>query len=259
LTVAARSGIVTLTTDFGPGDPYAAALEAALLKVWSPVRVVHVSHTIDPGDIRSGAYVLEYATQSFPPGTVHLGVVDPGVGTDRPMLAIETETFVLVGPGNGLLDRALRGQVVHESVALSAALDRASRTFQSRDVMAPAAARAAAGEAMWELGSAVEIPAPQPASTLDWEISGTYDIAYVDRFGTLIIDVVHPGTTPAAVDSLTVAGRRVTAGNTFADVAPGELVVYRGSIGYVEVAVRDGSAAARLGVKAGDRISIGPG
>jgi S-adenosylmethionine hydrolase len=255
--VRVRSGIVTLTTDFGPGDPYAAALEAALLKQWPGVRVVNVSHSIDPGDVRSGAYMLEYAAHVFPPGTVHLGVVDPGVGTDRPLLAVDTQDFVLVGPGNGMLDRALRGQVVDAAIALSALADGA-RTFQSRDVMAPAAARTAAGEPLGSLGAAVEIAVPGPAPTFDGTASGSFEVAYVDHFGTLVIDALHPGTGLPEVHGLEVNGRRVAVGRTFADVAPGELVIYRGSIGYVEVAVRDGSAAALLGVKAADRISIGP-
>jgi S-adenosylmethionine hydrolase len=249
---------VTVTTDFGRRDPYAAALEAAVMKTWPAVRLVHVSHEIDPGDVRSAAYVVEYATRSFPLGTVHLGVVDPGVGTDRPMVVIETESCVLVGPGNGILDRALRGQVVSQAVALPESTDALSRTFQSRDIMAPAAARAAAGEAVAALGVAIEITIPARATTFDGTSSGSFEVVYVDGFGTVIIDALNSGVWPAGVDSIAVEGRRVTAGRTFADVAPAELVAYGGSIGYLEVAVRDGSAAKLLGLKVGDRISVGP-
>jgi S-adenosylmethionine hydrolase len=202
--------------------------------------------------------VIEYAARSFPPGTVHLGVVDPEVGTDRPMLAIETEDFVLVGPGNGVLDRALREPALVGAVALAAPPDEDSLTFQSRDVMAPAAARLASGEGLSSLGKAVEIAVPPPAPALDWATPTSYEIAYVDRFGTLVIDALHPGTFPEDGRSVEVSGRRVAAGHTFADVPPAELVLYRGSIGYVEVAVRDGSAAELLDLKAGDRITVGP-
>jgi S-adenosylmethionine hydrolase len=256
--VIARSGIVTLTTDFGPGDPYAAALEAAIIATWPPVRVVNVSHHIGPGDVRSGAYVVEYAARSFPPGTVHLGVVDPGVGTDRPMVAIETATFVVVGPGNGVLDRALRGQAIRGAVRLSERSDGANRTFQSRDVMAPTAARAAGGASLLSLGTRTEIPVPPPAPTFDPRASDSFGVAYVDSFGTLVIDALHPGRWPEGIDSIQVAGQRVRAGSTFADVPPRELVMYPGSIGYVEIAVRDGSAAALLGLGVGDRIGISP-
>ena len=253
-----RSGIVTLTTDFGSSDPYAAALEAALIKGWPAVRVVHVSHGVPPGDLTSGAYIAEYASRSFPAGTVHLAVVDPGVGTDRPMLVIETETFVLVGPGNGILDRSLRGQVVSQAATLAARPDVESQTFQSRDVMAPAAALAAAGAPIASLGNAAQVVAPPPALTFDWATPASFEVVYIDRFGTLVLDALHPGLRAAGEYSVEVAGRRANAGRTFADVAPGQLVIYRGSIGYVEVAVRDGSAAALLGLKAGDRVSVGP-
>jgi S-adenosylmethionine hydrolase len=256
--VIARSGIVTLTTDFGPGDPYGAALEAALIKNWRPVRVVHVSHGIRPGDVRSGAYMVEYAARSFPPGTVHLGVVDPGVGTDRSMIAIETETFAVVGPGNGILDRALRGQAVRGAVTLSERPYGVSRTFQSRDVMAPAAARIAGGEMLATLGTMAEIAVPPAASTFDPAVSATVDVAYVDSFGTLVIDALYPATWPEGVDSVQVAERRVALGLTFADVAAGELVMYPGSIGYVEIAARDGSAASLLGLGVGDRVGVTP-
>jgi S-adenosylmethionine hydrolase len=258
MSVIARSGIVTLTTDFGFGGPYAAALEAALITTWPLVRVVHVSHGIRPGDVRSGAYVVEYAARSFPPGTVHLGVVDPGVGTGRPMVAIETETFVVVGPGNGVLDRALRGHAVQGAVTLSEPADGVSRTFQSRDVMAPAAARAAAGEMLSSLGATAEIAVAPRAPTFDPAVASSFDVAYVDSFGTLVIDAVHPVRWPEGVDSVQVAAQRVALGLTFADVAPGELVMYPGSIGYVEIAARDGSAASLLGLGAGDRVSIAP-
>jgi S-adenosylmethionine hydrolase len=220
--------------------------------------VVHVSHSIEPGDVRSGAYVVEYAARSFPPGTIHLGVVDPEVGTDRRMVAIETETFVVVGPGNGILDRALRGQAIKGAVTLSEPPDGVSRTFQSRDIMAPAAALAARGEMLSTLGAMAEIAVPPRALTFDPALPGSFEVAYVDSFGTLVIDALHPGTWPEGVESVQVAGRRVRAGGTFADVARGELVIYPGSIGYVEIAARDGSAASLLGLEAGDRISIAP-
>src|ERR1700736_3084887 len=112
------AGVVTLTTDFGLRGAYVAALEAAILVAAPAIRVVHVSHQVPPGDISTGAYLLEYATRSFPAGTVHLGVVDPGVGSDRRILAAHVSDFFMVGPDNGLLRRAFRGQPV-DAVALA--------------------------------------------------------------------------------------------------------------------------------------------
>jgi S-adenosylmethionine hydrolase len=174
------------------------------------------------------------------------------------MVAIETETFVVVGPGNGVLDRALRGHAVQGAVTLSEPAAGGSRTFQSRDVMAPAAARAAAGEMLLSLGATAEIAVAPRAPPFDPAVASSFDVAYVDSFGTLVIDAVHPVRWPEGVDSVQVAGQRVALGLTFADVAPGELVMYPGSIGYVEIAARDGSAASLLGLGAGDRVRIAP-
>jgi S-adenosylmethionine hydrolase len=254
--VAKRSGIVTLVTDFGTRDPYAAALEAALMQ-WPQLRVVHVSHQVAVGDIRSGAYLMEYAARSFPAGTVHLGVVDPGVGTDRPMLAIDTDDEVLIGPENGLLDRALRGRKVREAVALQSKGPH-SWTFESRDVMAPAAGRIASGEDLGSVGSAAKAAGIRDAPLIDLAQVMAVEVAYIDQFGTLVLDVRHPGEWPNDPGELTIVGRRVTLGRTFADVHPGQLVAYRGSLGYVEIASRDESAARALGVKVGDRIQVGP-
>jgi S-adenosyl-L-methionine hydrolase (adenosine-forming) len=252
-----RSGIVTLTTDFGLRDPYVAALEAALVKAWSDLRVIHVSHEVPPGDVGSGAYLLEYATRTFPAGTVHLGVVDPGVGSDRAMYAVETDSFVVVGPGNGLLHRALRGQAVGLSVLVPAKAGLPSQTFESRDLMAPAAARIASGDSLSTIGPAVEIDTQAPAPTLVSGLASRVEVAYIDRFGTLILDLIHPGDWPPGKTALRLGQHRVSLGRTFADVDPGDLVAYRGSIGYVEVATRDGSAAEALGLQAGEAVEIG--
>ncbi|MDP9325296.1 MAG: SAM-dependent chlorinase/fluorinase, partial [Candidatus Dormibacteraeota bacterium] len=126
-------GLVTLTTDFGRRDAYAAALEAAVLNLAPDARVVHVSHEVPPGDIATGAYLLEYASHAFAEGAgrspVHLGVVDPGVGSKRRMLAVDCGGFLLVGPDNGLLRRALRGRAA-TAVALPDAAADAAPTFQ---------------------------------------------------------------------------------------------------------------------------------
>ena len=248
-----RSGIVTLTTDFGHADPYVAALEAALLQTNWDVRVVHNSHEVAPGDIATGAYLLEYAARSFPPGTVHLAVVDPGVGSSRPIIAIETEAFVLVGPDNNLLERALRGMAAR-AVELESGME-AAPTFESRDVMAPAAARLAGGADLVALGSAMERGSYELAPVLGLDTRLT-SVCHVDRFGSLVLDLRHPGAWPEGKQWLDVNGKRARLGRTFSDVAPGELVAYRGSIGYVEVAARNSSAAQVIGSATGDAVEV---
>jgi S-adenosylmethionine hydrolase len=249
-------GLVTLTTDFGRRDPYAAALEASVLKVAPDTRVVHVSHDVPPGDIVTGAYLLEYASRVFADGTgsspVHLGVVDPGVGSGRRILAVDCAGFFLVGPDNGLLRRALRGRTV-AAVVLRETVE-AAPTFQSRDIMAPAAARLAAGEGLASLGDPTEVDIDPPAPELPDHGQVTTTVAHVDGFGTVVADIRCPAAV--AVKLLRISGREIQLARTFSDVPSGSLVAYRGSIGYLEVAVRDGSAASELGLNPGDGLAI---
>jgi S-adenosylmethionine hydrolase len=248
-------GVVTLTTDFGLRDAYAAALEAAILTTAPEVRVVHVSHSIPPGDVLAGAYVVEYASRSFPPGAVHLCVVDPGVGSGRRILAVDAGGFCLIGPDNGVLRRAIRGR---EVAAVALATDRtAAPTFESRDVMAPAAARLASGEPLTGLGSAAAIDVDMAPLELRPHQALHSTIAHVDGFGSLVIDAVCPETAQPGW-RLRISGHsgEILMRSTFSDVAPGQLVAYRGSIGYLEIAVRDGSAASVLGIGPGAPVEI---
>ena len=245
-------GLVTLTTDFGAGDAYAAALEGAILKVAPDVRVAHVSHAVPAGGIATGAYLVEYASHSFPEGAVHLGVVDPGVGSDRRMLAIDAGGFFLVGPDNGLLARALRGSSPR-AVALEAGAGE-SLTFQSRDTMAPAAARLAAGAPLESLGLAATVEVEPMAPSLPDRGRLTAPVAHVDGFGTIVVDVRCNASPAPRV--IRVGGREVPLRSTFGDVPSGRLVAYRGSIGYLEIAVRDGRATDELGVATGGVLDL---
>lgn len=245
--------MLTMTTDFGLEDAYVAALEAAALKVAPELRIVHVSHLVPPGDVAGGAYLLEYACVLFPTGSVHLAVVDPGVGTGRRMLAVSVGNFTVVGPDNGLLDRALRGR---DAVAVRLRADplTAARTFESRDVMAPAAAHIAMGVPLLELGDPAEFETSAPAPEVAGGPPVRTTIAHVDGYGTLVVDLrVAPG---ARFSELLAGDRRIRFGRTFADVEPGELVAYRGSIGYLEIAVRDGQAAPVLGLEQGAELEV---
>lgn len=249
-------GLVTLTTDFGLRDAYAAALEAAILRSRRAIRVVHVSHQVPPGEIDAGAYLLEYATRSFPAGTVHLAVVDPGVGSDRRMLAVRAGDFFVVGPDNGLLKRAFRGHTL-EAVMLAPDPLSQSHTFESRDVMAPAAARLAAGAELRGLGEAVVLnPEPEAPQLTVGQALRTV-VVHVDNFGTLVLDLRCSNGCKAG-ELLRLEGREVRLGAAFSDVGPGDLIAYRGSIGYLEVAVRDGSAAEKLELGAGAEVEVAP-
>jgi S-adenosylmethionine hydrolase len=254
--MAERAGIVTLTTDFGIEDAYVAALEAAVLAEAPQARVVHVSHQVSPGNVLSGAYLVEYAARSFPPATVHLAVVDPGVGTDRPMVGLESGGSLLVGPDNGLLERARRGAGAGTAVQLQPPPDPGGWTFQSRDVMAPAAGRLARGVPLADLGTTRPMDPVEPAPSLQPSGPRTVQVAHVDRFGTLVLDLLHPGSWPDGPTYLLVNNERAALGRTFGDVDPGRFVAYKGSIGYIEVARRDASAAVSLGVRPGSAVEV---
>lgn len=243
--------IITLLTDFGTSDSYVAEVRAVLLCGAPGAVLADVSHEVPPGSIRTAAYLLGRTWRAFPGGSVHLVVVDPGVGTGRAALAAEREGHFFVGPDNGSLTPALEGARV---VQLAAGAN-AAPTFHGRDVFAPAAAALASGTPLERLGTAPAGPPfllPVPERRYDGKtLLGT--VLHVDRFGNLVTDLtpdlLNPRTTFRVEDADAGPLRR-----TFAEVQNGGLVAYLGSGGTVEVAVRGGSAARRLGVGVGGTV-----
>ncbi|HET7602363.1 MAG TPA: SAM-dependent chlorinase/fluorinase, partial [Gemmatimonadales bacterium] len=144
--------IITLLTDFGTADSYVAEMKGAILSAAPDATLVDVSHAISPGDVRAAAYVLDRAWRSFPRGSVHLAVVDPGVGTARAALALSAHGHFFIGPDNGLFSFVMRDTPVRAVVL--AEPDWAAPTFHGRDLFAPAAARLASGAALEDLGRA---------------------------------------------------------------------------------------------------------
>jgi len=243
--------IITLLTDFGSADSYVAEVKAALLSHAPGATLVDVSHAVSPGDVRAGQYLLSRTWGRFPIGTVHLAVIDPGVGTPRRALAAQALGHRFVGPDNGLLS-ILPDDARYVSLPV---LRDASPTFHARDVFAPAAARLATGAPLEELGTAVRdrvaLPLPGPRVE-DGLLVG--EVLHVDRFGSLVSNVPCEPLSRGA--QVTVAGGAVGAlRRTFGDVERGRLVAYCGSGGTVEIAVRDGSAAELLGAGVGATVT----
>jgi S-adenosyl-L-methionine hydrolase (adenosine-forming) len=255
---------VVLLTDFGTADGYAAAL-AGVIAAGAPAALVeHASHDIAPGDVLGAALALSRYAGLYPEGTVHLVVVDPGVGTGRRALAARIDGRLFVAPDNGVLTLVLRAgeDIELADVGLAGRGPDAAPTFHGRDIFAPAAARLVAGARLDELGDriaeAVTLPIPEP----EGGPGGARGVViHADRFGNLITNI------PAGwVQGDAVAGRpcQVRTGamelgpvrRTYADVRPGEPIALVGSIGLLEVAVRDGSAAAVLGLGRGARIDV---
>jgi S-adenosylmethionine hydrolase len=243
--------IITLLTDFGTADGYVAEVKGALLRRVPEAVLVDVAHDLAPGDVVAAAYVLGRTWRAFPDGTVHLAVVDPGVGTPRRALAGEAGGHRFVAPDNGLLTPVLEGRAA-DLVAVEVPAG-ASATFHGRDVFAPAAARLAIDEPLAALGPTVVDPVLLPHALLErrgGDLLGT--VVHVDRFGTLITNL--PGARLAAVALVRLGAYDLELRKTFADVAHGDPVAYVGSGGTVEIAVRDARADAALGLMRGAEV-----
>ncbi|MBI4270849.1 MAG: SAM-dependent chlorinase/fluorinase [Candidatus Rokubacteria bacterium] len=252
--------VVTLTSDFGTRDAYVAELKAAVLSITRDVHLVDVTHEIPPHDVTAGALVLEAAAPWFPPGTVHVGVVDPGVGTARRGLALLSRGQLFVGPDNGLFTPFLAG-ADWEAFELRAPEYRrgtVSATFHGRDVFAPAAAHLALGLPPARLGPRL----PNPVR-LTWPgararggaLAGV--VLHVDRFGNLVTSIREDALAalgPSA--AVRVGGRTLRLVRTYGALDPGAAGALVGSQGRLEIAVREGSAAAVLGVRAGTPVRV---
>jgi S-adenosyl-L-methionine hydrolase (adenosine-forming) len=245
--------LITLLTDFGTADGYVAEMKGVLYASAPDAVLVDLTHDIPPQDVEAGRLALARAWRRFPPGTIHLAVVDPGVGTTRAAIAVEAQGRFLLGPDNGILSPALVGGGA-DVVSLPIP-PYASATFHGRDVFAPAAARLAAGEALTMLGRFKDDPVlrrtPDTERHADGSITG--QVLTVDHFGNVLSNI---GARLGG--SVTIAGRRVAVCRTYADVPVGSLIALAGSSGFLEVAVRGGSAQALLGVTRGTAIHWSP-
>ena len=245
--------IITLLTDFGTTDHYVAEIKGVLLTRAPGVTLVDMTHSVSPGDVRSGAYILGRTWHRFPPNSIHMVVIEPGVGTSRAALALSASGHAFVGPDNGVFTPVLQDTPV-EAVLL-ATPETASPTFHGRDLFAPAAATLARGTPLHTLGQPFTgIPERLAYTTPHYEGKSIIgEILYIDRFGPLITNLTSelvPGYASLEVEDLDIGPLR----RTYADVGTGGLLAYIGSAGAIEIAVRNGSAARRLGVGVGGRV-----
>jgi S-adenosylmethionine hydrolase len=243
--------IITLLTDFGTADGYVGEMKGVLAANAPDCALIDIAHDVAPHDVEGGRLALARYWHRFPVGTVHVAIVDPGVGGSRAALAVESEGRMLVGPDNGILSPAMLHPGARCVALPIPAL--ASPTFHGRDVFAPTAAKLAQGIALDALGDLCTDPIVlrtlEATRRADGAISGT--VITIDRFGNLVTNLVarHGGTIDVAAHSLPI--RR-----TYGDVEAGELIALVGSSGLVEIAVRDGSAATKLGVARGDAVVL---
>jgi S-adenosylmethionine hydrolase len=261
----ASPSIITLTTDFGARDPYVGEMKGVILAIAAAcrrtVQIVDITHEVARHDVVEGALALEAAAGVFPAATVHVAVVDPGVGTARRALALAARGQVFVAPDNGLVTPCL--DAGWQAVALEAAEYRrrtVSRTFHGRDVFAPAAAHVALGLALDRLGPPLADPVRLPWDDA-YRRGGVLEgaVLHVDRFGNLVTTVREAQVTAlGAAATVRIAGRPVPLVGTYGDLRRGQAGALIGSTGRLEIAVREGSAAARLRARRGTPVVVSP-
>jgi S-adenosylmethionine hydrolase len=262
LATMAGYGWISFTTDYGTFDGFVAACHGSIARIAPEVRVIDVTHHVPPADVARGAAVLAQTAPHLPP-SVHLVVVDPGVGTARRGIVIGTPGGVLVGPDNGVLipaAEALGGaEAVFELTNKDWFLGDVSRTFHGRDVFAPAAARIAAGADVADAGPAVDsttlVRLPDPVVTIGdgWIES---EVITVDRFGNVQLAAGGSALAGLGPDLLIDGNVRARRGATFGDVGQGDLLVYEDSAGHVAIAVNNGRAVVVLSVRPGDVVRL---
>lgn len=247
-----KNRLITLLSDFGLEDIYVGVMKGAIARINPSLKTIDLTHQIPPQNLAAGRFALMEAVPYFPRETVHVAVVDPGVGSRRRGVAIQFASGYLVGPDNGLFSGILSLFPIITAVELTNPkywrTENPSKTFHGRDIFAPVGAYLASGVAITELGNSidphtlVQLPMPQLQIT-EREIFGC--VQYIDRFGNLITNI--PG---AAVEgkswSVRVGDLSIASKATYNDVAIGEIVALVASHGWVEIAVNSGSAKSRL-------------
>ncbi len=262
------ANFITMITDFGIKDGNVGVMKGVIWGIAPHTQIADLSHTVQPQNVREAALILFRAMPYFPPGTVHLVVVDPGVGTERRPIAARLGPYKVVGPDNGFITLALEyAEQQHWPIRFVHLdqpqywLPQVSHVFHGRDIFAPVAAYLSDGLLELALGPVIEDPVrlqlPRPERTpTGWR----GEIIHVDHFGNLStnIRIEHLGDMPGAIVRLGGVEIRGMV-KTFGERAPGELVALYGSTGNLIVSVVNGSAAARLGAAVGDAVEVGVG
>jgi S-adenosylmethionine hydrolase len=274
------SPIVTLTTDFGYDDPYVAAVKGAILNINPAASIVDVTHSVRPQDILQAAFVLNGAYRYFPKQTVHVAIVDPGVGSERRGVILKTASAVFVAPDNGILSYiiddlfSIEGSSVAEQthglteIVFKKGLEAAaitdprfwrhpvSPTFHGRDIFAPVAAGLSLGISPFEFGEKINslhiLPITKPSVGPDGSVVG--QVSHIDRFGNLITNI-KSSNLPGKNITIEVAGRRIQGTSDYYEQGEGIMAVV-GSSGYLEISLRDGSACDFLEIGVEDEVRV---
>jgi len=258
--------VITLLTDFGPADAYLGCMKGVILNVCPHARVVDVSHSLPKFNIRYGAFVLMQVFRYFPNGTIHVAVVDPGVGTRRRPLVIETKRYFFVGPDNGVLTLAASEDGIKRVVEITSEkyiLSGPSKTFAGREIFAPVAAHVANGVPLREIGPEVDrfqvlsIPKPKIA---EGHVVG--EVFVVDSFRNLITNLrpsdFEQGVKHGRLLKVEVGGvaRDIPFVGTYGDVGRGQALALVGSSGFIEIDINQGNASRVFKARQGTPVKI---
>jgi len=257
--------LISLLSDFGTKDPFVGELKAVIFSICPEAKLVDITHEVERFDIRMGAFMLARAAPSFPAGTVHLAVVDPGVGGQRRPMAVQTNRSLYVGPDNGLLIPAAEREGIRRVYHLtneSLMLDRISSTFHGRDVFAPVAAHLACGTPIQETGEELTNYIRLSFGEPEFDRRGaTCKVIHIDHFGNVITNILQQNMARLKTrGELTIALRRkrftTRLVRAYSSLAEKELGLIVGSHGFLEIAGRETDASKRLRAKNGDTIRI---
>jgi S-adenosylmethionine hydrolase len=257
--------IITLTTDFGLKDPYVAEMKAVILGISPKATIVDITHAIEKFNIRMGAYVLASASSYFPAGTIHVTAVDPGVGTKRTPILIQTKNNYYIGPDNGVLALAAKNQGIEHIYEISnrkLMLPKISNTFHGRDVFAPAAAHLANGMPPANFGPETHnIVMPEFAKILRRKNVLMGGVLHIDDFGNIItnfgeteIKLINAKNIIAI--KLKNVRLRLKLCKAYADVEPHEPLAIMGSHNFLEISVNQGNAAEVFKIRDGDKVTL---
>lgn len=254
------NGIITLLTDFGLADGFVGSMKGVILSINPKAIIIDISHDVPAHDVEAGAFILNGSYGYFPAGTIHLAVVDPGVGSPRKILAAQSEKYCFIAPDNQLLKYIFHSGetlTVLEVLNKQFHLNQISQTFHGRDIFAPVAAHLSAGVGIKQLGSETKNydrgTIEQPIRT-DSSITGS--IIYGDKFGNLISNIpghfIRQPVSRLQIGSIII--ERLS--HSYMDVAVGQPLAIIGSFGYLEIAIRNGNARQQLSLDRGAKVTI---
>lgn len=261
-----RSGVISLLTDFGNQDAYVGIMKGVIAGINPGVHIIDICHNILPHDIFNGAYLLSTSYKYFPKGTIHVAVIDPGVGGARGIVCVETQDYLFLAPNNGLLSFIARKERLKNIIHITNSkyfLPSPGHTFHGRDIFAPVAAHLSRGIKTRQLGTKMNqlecLDIPEPHFKKPGQLEG--QIISIDRFGNLITNITRIHVESLALgqkDREVIIGKKKVFGlsKTYADVSNGKPLILIGSAGFLEISVNQGNAQKYFNVDRGSKISI---